>query len=332
MCIHVHRREPELFLRMTDRAVVASKRAAAGSSILRAVVWYVPPRIRSRRRLPLVWFVVGLCLLLSAACNSRSPLFENAATPTAPTAVVGVLFGLSVTPTGVMGGTPVTGLVGLTGTAPVGGLLVSLSSNSAAVTLPAAVTVPAGADRATFPITTRAVVADVDASIVATTPAGSAATTLGVWSEQPTYLSLGYEPSPGGHIVGRRFTPSTAAFTLSCSGSGLTVSVPGSTAHRVFLSAPTGTPLRTGTYENASSTFARPAGPSLDVGGPDINACSAQSARFVVHEAQFGAGTEPVRRFSATFERRCSAGTMSVWGELRLTGVPNNSFGSACLR
>ena len=301
---------------------------------MHAVGWYVPPRIRSRRRLPLVWFVAGLGLLLSAACNSRNPLFENAAAPPAPTPAAGVLFGLSVTPTGVMGGTPVAGIIGLTGTAPAGGLLVSLSSTSGAVTLPATVTVPAGADRATFPITTRAVLADVDASIVATTPAGSVATTLGVWSEQPTYLSLWYEPSPGGHVVGRRFTPSTAAFTVSCSGGGLRLSVPGSntTAHRVFLSAPTDTPLRPGTYENASSTFTRPAGPSLDVGGPDIYSCSTQRARFVVHEAQFGAGTQPVQRFSATFERQCSAGTMSVWGELRLTGVPHNSFGSACLR
>jgi hypothetical protein len=284
--------------------------------------------------LPLVLFVVGLSLLLSAACNSRNSLFDSAATPTAPSAVLGVLFGLSITPTGVMGGTPVTGIIGLTGPAPLGGLLVSLSSNSGVVTLPATVTVPAGADRATFPITTLGVVADVDVSIVAATPAGSVATTLGVWSEQPTYLTLWYEPSPGGHVVGRRFTPSTAAFTVSCSGSGLTLSVPGSnaTAHRVFLSAPTGTPLRPGTYENASATFTRPAGPSLDVGGPDINACSAQSGRFIVHEAQFGAGTQPVQRFSATFERRCSAGTMSIWGELRLTGVPNNAFGSACLR
>jgi hypothetical protein len=292
----------------------------------------VPLGILFRSRLAVVCSVLGSGLLLSA-CNSRNSLFENATAPAAPTPA-GALFGLSVTPTGVMGGTAVTGIIGLTAAAPAGGLLVSLSSNSVAVSVPATVTVPAGADRTTFPIMTRTVGADADVSIVAATSAGSVAATLGLWSEQPTYLSLWYEPSPGGYVVGRRFTPSNATFSLTCSDSGLTLQIPnsGTTANRVFLSAPAGVPLRPGHYENANSTFTTTARPAVDVGGPDINSCSTQTARFVVHEAQFGTFTEPIRRFSATFERKCSAGTMSVWGELRLTGIRNSSSVFGCPR
>ena len=52
------------------------------------------------------------------------------------------------------GGTAATGTVVLNSAAPAGGLVVPLSDNSTAVTVPASVTVPAGATSATFPVNT----------------------------------------------------------------------------------------------------------------------------------------------------------------------------------
>ena len=61
-------------------------------------------------------------------------------------------------PSSVQGGSPSTGTVTLSGPAPVGGALVSLSSdNTSAATVPASVTVAAGASSATFAVTTSAV-------------------------------------------------------------------------------------------------------------------------------------------------------------------------------
>jgi len=63
--------------------------------------------------------------------------------------------GLIVSPTSVIGGTSSTGTVKLTGPAPSGGSVVTLSSsNTAAAQVPPSVTVPAGATTATFTINT----------------------------------------------------------------------------------------------------------------------------------------------------------------------------------
>ena len=53
-----------------------------------------------------------------------------------------------------MGGTALSATVELSWAAPAGGAAVSLSSDSGVVSVPASVTVPAGATRATFPVTT----------------------------------------------------------------------------------------------------------------------------------------------------------------------------------
>jgi len=281
-----------------------------------------------------VRFLLGLSLLLSAACNSRNPLFDNAAAPTAPTAPPssGVLFGVSVTPTGVMGGTPVTGIVDLLGPAPTGGLVVSLSSSSAAVTVPATVTVPGGAERATFAVVTRSVGTDTDASISAAASGHTVQTRLGIWSEQPTYLNLWYEPNASSYVIGQRYTPPAQTFSVSCYAGGIRVSVfTGISTTEVTLETPRGTPMRPGTYENARSTSDSGAGPGLSVGGPELNSCANQSGRFVVHDVQYVVGFPgTVHSFIATFERTCSANTRLLRGELRLRDLPSGSFGPGC--
>ena len=64
------------------------------------------------------------------------------------------LSSLSVNPAAATGGQPATGTVTLTGPAPAGGAVVSLSSANPAATVPASVTVPANLTAANFPLNT----------------------------------------------------------------------------------------------------------------------------------------------------------------------------------
>jgi len=66
--------------------------------------------------------------------------------------------GFSVSPTSIFGGNTAQGMVKLANAAPAGGFSVPLSSNNPAVAaVPASVTVPAGGDSASFPVTTATV-------------------------------------------------------------------------------------------------------------------------------------------------------------------------------
>ncbi|HVK09511.1 MAG TPA: hypothetical protein VM597_12110, partial [Gemmataceae bacterium] len=79
------------------------------------------------------------------------------------------LANLTVNPTSVTGGSSATGTVTLSGPAPAGGLVVSLSSGNPAVAgVPASVTVPAGATSASFTVTTAAVTANTTVTLTAT--------------------------------------------------------------------------------------------------------------------------------------------------------------------
>jgi hypothetical protein len=78
----------------------------------------------------------------------------QSATPTSPA----TLSSLAVSPSCVRGGTSATGFVSLSGPAPTGGAVVTLFSNKTAVaTVPASVTVPAGAMSASFTVSTHQV-------------------------------------------------------------------------------------------------------------------------------------------------------------------------------
>lgn len=78
------------------------------------------------------------------------------------------LTGVAVNPATVTGGTAATGTVTLSGSAPAGGVVVTLASNNTnAATVPASVTVAAGSTTATFAVTTRAVAASAGVTITA---------------------------------------------------------------------------------------------------------------------------------------------------------------------
>jgi hypothetical protein len=76
---------------------------------------------------------------------------------------------LSFQPTSVTGGSASTGTVKLSGAAPAGGVVVTLSSNTAAATVPSGgVTVPAGSTTATFAVATSPVTTSTTVTISAT--------------------------------------------------------------------------------------------------------------------------------------------------------------------
>jgi hypothetical protein len=77
------------------------------------------------------------------------------------------LSSLSLSPTSVTGGNTSQGTVALTSAAPSGGAVVALSSSSTNATVPASVTVAAGANSANFTITTRTVASSTTATISA---------------------------------------------------------------------------------------------------------------------------------------------------------------------
>jgi hypothetical protein len=93
------------------------------------------------------------------------------------------LSSLTLNPTSVVGGTPSTGSVTFNGAAPAGGAVVSLaSSNTGAATVPATVTVNAGATQASFPVTTQMVSASTSSTISATYQGGNSTAPLTVIS------------------------------------------------------------------------------------------------------------------------------------------------------
>jgi hypothetical protein len=86
---------------------------------------------------------------------------------TTPIARPATLEALAVEPSVLKGGENAQGTVRLTGTAPAGGLAVNLRSSNSVATVPARLTVPAGATTAMFTATTRAVSLETQFEITA---------------------------------------------------------------------------------------------------------------------------------------------------------------------
>jgi hypothetical protein len=119
-------------------------------------------------------------------------LWVDPGTPPAP-----AVSALSLSPTSVTGGSSSTGTVTLTAAAPTGGLVVSLtSSNTALATVPASLTVPAGATSATFNVATASVSATAAATITATGGGASRSASLTVTAPSgPSLSTLSLNPT-----------------------------------------------------------------------------------------------------------------------------------------
>jgi hypothetical protein len=133
--------------------------------------------------------------------------------PVAPVPVPPSASSLTLSPTSVVGGAQSpTGTVTLSGPAPAGGALVTLSSSNAAASVPSSVTVPAGSSSTTFAISTSAVAASTSVVIFASYDGVTPSTSLTVTPPPlPTVSSLTLSPTS---VVGGTQSP-TGTVTLS---------------------------------------------------------------------------------------------------------------------
>ncbi len=173
-------------------------------------------------------------------------------TVTAPT-LSGNGSGLTVSPTSVVGGISSTGTVKLTGPAPAGGAVVTLSSsNTAAAQVPASVTVAAGATTATFTIITSPVASNTSVTITAIFGVTRTAS-LTVTAETLSGVSL----SPTSVIGG---SSSTGTVTLtgpaSSNGAVVTLSSSNTTATHVPSSVTVAAGATTATFTITTSPVA----------------------------------------------------------------------------
>jgi LmbE family N-acetylglucosaminyl deacetylase len=132
---------------------------------------------------------------------------------------------ITVTPGSVTAGAAATGSITLQNSAPTSGTTLSLSSNSGAATVPATVTVPAGAYGVDFAIQTSPVQAATTATISAGFASGTRTTPLTVTPIVPSALSLSPPTVPGGANVQATVSISAPApaggFSVSISTSNL---------------------------------------------------------------------------------------------------------------
>jgi hypothetical protein len=172
---------------------------------------------------------------------------------------LGSLSTVSVNPVSVNGGTAVTGTVTLGSPAPAGGVVVTLTSSSAAAVVPASVTLAAGATTATFAISTTVVTASTPAVITASSLGVSKTTTLTVNPVAVTFSTLTLSPTSvrGGRanstatITLGAVTPTAVVVNLASSNLGAatvpaTVTIPAGASRVTFtVTSVTGTTNRT---------------------------------------------------------------------------------------
>jgi hypothetical protein len=102
------------------------------------------------------------------------------ATVTVKPAPAATLSSLTLNPTSVNGGSQSTGTVTLSGPAPAGGAVVTLSSSNGAASVPSSVTIPAGATSTSFTVSTSSVLFSTNSNISASYNGTTGTATLGI--------------------------------------------------------------------------------------------------------------------------------------------------------
>ncbi len=121
-------------------------------------------------------------------------------------------------PANVIGGAATTGTIRLDGAAPATGAQVNLSANSAVVSAPAVVSVPAGTSLASFTLTTTPTSADVQATVSATILGTPKSATVTVLAPNVSAVLLNPQSVTGGH-------PATGTVVLTAAAVGRAVPV-----------------------------------------------------------------------------------------------------------
>ena len=145
--------------------------------------------------------------------NSTAPLTVNVGEQLAVASV-------TLTPPGVVGGSPSTGTVTLNGLAPAAGQAVTLSSNSSSATLQSPVFVTGFSNVATFTINTKAVSNTTNATISATLNG----TQTAVLAISPSFGLASVSLNPGS-VVGGASSTGTVTLTAPAPGGGTVVSL-----------------------------------------------------------------------------------------------------------
>ncbi len=179
------------------------------------------------------------------------------------------LTGLTVNPTSVVGGNPSTGTVTLSSAAPAGGVAVSLASNlPGSASVPASITVPAGATSATFTVTTFPVdTTTVQLSASLDNVFQFAALTVTRAPTSPTLSSLAVSPSS---VVGGASSTGTVTLSAAAPAGGTVVALSdNSTASTVptSVTVASGATSRTFTVTTGSVTSSTPVTISGSAGG-----------------------------------------------------------------
>ena len=251
--------------------------------------------------------ITGL-LHLSAA---TSLTVKAAATPPA-------LSTLAVSPSAVVGGTSSQGSVTLTSGAPAGGAVVALSSsNTAAATVPASVTVAAGATSATFTVSTVSVTASTSATISGTFGGATRSAVLTV-SVPPPPASLSTLTVSPTSVVGGTTSTGTVKLTSAAPTGGAVVTL--SSGNPPVAAVPASVTVAAGA---TSATFT-------------ISTSAVTASTSVTISGAFGGATKtatltvtpPASLSAVSVSPTSVAGGASAQGTVTLTGAaPAGGFG-----
>lgn len=127
---------------------------------------------------------------------------------------------LTLSSLGVTGGTTTTATYVITGPAPQGGLLVSLSSNQPSILVPTSVSIPSGATSVTFSVSTQPVAVDVQGTVTATANGQSLSVLLK--NRAPVLTSISFSPNA---VAGGNPTMATVALNGPAPAGGLVVQI-----------------------------------------------------------------------------------------------------------
>jgi FG-GAP-like repeat len=174
--------------------VVLNGSAPAGGAVVTLVsanteVATMPPSVTVPAGSDRVSFAIATRPVSSNTTVTLTANFNGTWTATSlivtPTPGAASLASLAVSPSSVVGGNASTGTVTLSGPAPAGGAAVGLSSSGSAATVPTSVTVPGGAQSATFGITTSTVTTSTTVTVTGSFAGTSRSATLTVTPSAP---------------------------------------------------------------------------------------------------------------------------------------------------
>jgi len=221
-----------------------------------------------------------------------------------------VLSALAVSPTTVTGGTSSQGTVTISGPAPAGGAVVSLSDNSSATTVPASVTVLAGNTSNTFTITTSTVTSNRTATISALYGGVTRTATLTVTPPAMYTVSGAISPAPSGGGTTVTLTQGTTTVATVTAASDGTFAFPSVTNGTYTV-----TPAKAGFSFTPSST-------TVTVNGANISSVNFTAAGLAIDL------TTSTDRGTAASSIATSAFTTRAGNELLLAFVSTDATGA----